>query len=326
LRGEEVAGLVGEAAAIFGILEPAEVTVEVNPATWSYNDFARARAGGVNRFSIGVQSTQDEVLRLLGRAHDGDAAKRAVREVLRCGASSVSVDLLYGLPGEGGGSWRRSLMEMLDMEVHHISLYALTLADRTPMSRMVARGEVALPGDDEVADEYMEASTVMEEAGYRRYEISNFSLPGYQCRHNLAYWRREEYLGIGAGAHSLLQRCRFNNTPSLLAYLRMIREGELALEKHHTLERSEELEEEIMLGLRTSQGIAEGLLEKAHDRMIDLRRGGLLEAEGGRVNLTARGMLVSNAVITELLIGDDAETDALDGRSRLRQSKYSVAL
>ena len=165
LRGVEVANLVGEAGGLFGIRERAEVTVEVNPATWSYDDFASAHTGGANRFSIGIQSTHDEVLRLLGRLHNSEEAKKAVRDALRCGAPSVSADLLYGLPGMDCGSLRRSLEEVLEMGVHHVSLYALTLAERAPLARMVARGEVGLPDEDEVADQYFEASAMLEDAG-----------------------------------------------------------------------------------------------------------------------------------------------------------------
>ncbi len=315
LSGGEVAGLVDEIGFLFGMSETSEVSVEVNPATWSYDDFARAREGGVNRFSIGLQSTQDDVLRLLRRAHDSGEAKEAVREALRCDASSVSVDLLYGLPGMDCGTLRHSLWEVLDMGVHHLSLYALTLAGRTPLARMVTEGEVTLPDEDEVADQYMEASAVLEEAGYHRYEISNFCMPGHRCRHNLAYWRREEYLGIGAGAHSLLGRCRFNNTPSLLAYMSMMRKGTSAVEQHQALEYEDEREEEVMLGLRTSLGVPRRLLGNASSRLFELEKGGFLAEKEERIYLTTRGILVSNAVIAELLMGDVDRVDALDGRS-----------
>ena len=163
---------------------------------------------------------------------------------------------------------------------------------------------------------------MLEDAGYHRYEISNFCRTGHHSRHNLACWRREEYLGIGAGAHSFLGRCRFSNVPSLIAYMRRIQEGVSAVEQFRELDEEEELEEEVMLGLRTSFGIPQKLLKNVDGRVDELESGGFWNRGGGRVSLTGRGMIVSNAVIAELCMnyGDEAET--LDGRSQLRQSYY----
>ena len=301
MSGEEVAELVSEAAGLFGLSDGAEVTVEVNPATWSYRDFVHARAGGVNRFSIGVQSTHDRTLHLLGRAHDAGEAMQAVENALRCGAHSVSVDLMYGLPYGDGGSLRRSLREVLELRPHHLSLYALTLAHRSPLAARIAGGEVVPAEEEGVVEEYTQACSQLRAAGYGRYEISNFCIPGHHSRHNLAYWNREEYLGVGAGAHSLLGKCRFSNATSVLSYIKGLRGGNMAVQEAEMLTEQEEREERIMLGLRTSRGVARPLMGGAEDRMEELEEGGLLTTGGGRVRLTTRGILVSNEVIARLL-------------------------
>lgn len=159
-----------------------------------------------------------------------------------------------------------------------------------------------MPEEDEVAEQYLAACAEMEAAGYEHYEISNFSLPGHACRHNMAYWRREEYLGVGAGAHSFLGGYRFHNTVSLLAYMRSVSRGGLPpAEGLEYVGEAEGRAEEIMLGLRTARGVPRGILAHGGSRLGDLEEMGLLAAGGGRVHLTARGMLLSNEVIAELL-------------------------
>lgn len=300
LSGEGVAELVAGLSRGFGLAPGAETTVEVNPATWCEADFAAARAGGVNRFSIGVQSLDEEALRLLGRIHGAGQARDAVRAALAAGAA-VSVDLLYGLPETGKGGVEHTLFETLALRPHHVSLYALTLEESVPLARKAARGEVSLPDEDACAEEYLACVRILEESGYLQYEISNFCLPGFHSRHNQAYWRREEYLGLGAGAHSLVCGIRFRNQTSLLRYVRDICGGRPAVAAWETLTPGEEREEEIMLGLRTADGVAAALLEGKELFLAEMEEVGLLRRRAGRVALTARGMLVSNAVIGALL-------------------------
>lgn len=301
LSGEEIAALVGATGASFGLREGAEITVEVNPAAWNAEDYAAACAGGVNRLSIGVQSLSDDALRLLGRKHDAAAAMRALAEAGRSGAPSVSADLLLGVPGEDDASFLAGLREVIAATPQHVSLYALTLSAKSPLSRAVMRGEVAMPEEDEVAEQYLAACAELDAAGYEHYEISNFCLPGHGCRHNMAYWTREEYLGVGAGAHSFLNGYRFHNTPSLLAYMRAVPRGLPPAEGIEYVGEAEGRAEEIILGLRTARGVPRGILAHGGSRLGDLEEMGLLAAGGGRVHLTARGMLLSNAVIAELL-------------------------
>jgi len=301
LSGGEISSLLSEVRSRFSVPDAAELTVEVNPATWNSDDYASACAGGANRISIGVQSLSDQQLTLLGRAHDAEAARRAMEHALGCGAASVSVDLLYGLPDMDVESLLGCLEEVLETGVHHVSMYALTLADRTRLSDAVAGGEIALPGEEEVAEQFLAVSGLLRGRGYEHYEISNFSLPGHHSRHNLAYWERKEYLGVGAGAHSFLKRYRFHNVESVLEYGRKFARGEMAVAACETLSDEDELVEEIMLGLRTSRGIHLAELGTEKACINDLEDGGLLVRDEGRVRLTDQGMLVSNALILKLL-------------------------
>jgi putative oxygen-independent coproporphyrinogen III oxidase len=301
LRGTEVSRLLSDVMARFELAEGVEVTVEVNPGTWAAGDFAAACSGGVDRISLGLQSLHDPFLRLLGRAHDAASAVEAVQNARRGGAASISVDLIYGLPGMNTKILLDSLEGALATGPQHVSLYALSLSEGSPLFRTLRKGRQELPAEEEVADEYLAACEVLDGAGFEHYEISNFCLPGHHSRHNLGYWIREECLGVGAGAHSLLGGCRFSNPPSLLAYMRAVLEGRMVREGWELLDPSGEREEEIMLGLRTSLGVPVSSLEVKEERLEVLEGLGLLRRAGGRVRLTRNGMLVSNAVIADLL-------------------------
>jgi oxygen-independent coproporphyrinogen-3 oxidase len=301
LSGDEASALLQEVAGSFSLPSGAEVTIEVNPASWTNRDFARAKAGGFNRFSIGVQSLDDRVLRLLGRPHGSIQAREAVCRAMEIGGAAVSVDLLYGLPLGGCESLQNTVNEVLSWRPQHISTYALTLEEKVPLRKRLAEEGLVMPEEDEVAEQYFLIQERLEGAGYLHYEISNYCLPGYQSRHNLAYWRREDYLGVGAGAHSLLGKCRFHNTPSLLGYMSRIGQGCLAVEGCEFLDHKEEQEEEIMLGLRTREGIPETLLEGARVDLDGMERLGLLKRRAGKVALTPKGMVLCNAVLVELI-------------------------
>lgn len=300
LSGREVGELVSLVGRLYGYRREAEISVEVNPATWREEDFREAFLAGVKRVSIGAQSFDDRCLRRLGRLHDSVEVRRAAREAHRAGIPSLSLDLLYGLPPGWGGDLRRDLERALELQPQHLSLYALTVYPGTPLGKAIGRGEVLPPDEDAAAEEYLEAVEFLEGQGYLHYEISNFCLPGHECQHNLAYWRREEYLGVGAAAHSLWRGRRLRNRESVLGYIRDLVKGRLPVVEERRLEGAEVREERVMLGLRTSRGVPHRLLG-ACPKTEEMECLGLLRRERGRVALTARGMLLSNAVIVELL-------------------------
>lgn len=301
MSGSEVAGLLRLTRRLFGWKPGAEISVEVNPASWGRSDYAEARSGGVNRVSIGAQAMEDRVLLLLGRPHDAHAVSLAVGHARGAGIPSVSLDLLYALPRGWGAGFLETLQKALDLKPHHVSLYALTLSENTKLGGMAASGCIDLPGEDEAADEYLWSREMLLSAGYQQYEISNFSLPGHECRHNLAYWRREEYLGVGAGAHSFLGGHRFRNTESVLEYCRSLRTGRLPVRDLTPVEANEARLERIMLGLRMKRGIPERLVSGVGEAVELMVSYGLMERGHRRVRLTESGMLLSNAVIASLL-------------------------
>jgi len=301
VSGEEMGALYREAGRRFHMMPGAEITVEINPATWSRHDFRAAASSGINRFSIGVQSLDHDLLRLLGRSHNAEEALRSVQYAQDAGDVVISVDLLYALPGESKGALLTTLDRVLELRPHHISLYALTLDEKTPLALMHERGVITLPDEDNAADQYFNALEKLGSEGYLQYEISNFSLSGYRCQHNLAYWRREQYLGLGAGAHSFLGGCRFHNVRSVLDYTKRMQRGLSPIEEWEDLTAEDGLFEEIMLGLRVCDGVPESLICKRGNGLDELEKRGLLRRTEDRVLLTSRGMLLSNLVLMELL-------------------------
>jgi oxygen-independent coproporphyrinogen-3 oxidase len=301
MAGSELAAILADLMGYYDIQPGAEITVEVNPGDWGREDFERARAGGVNRFSIGFQSSDDRILKLLGRRHGAEEALMSLRLALATGAR-VSADLLCGLPRGSRLSTARSLARVLGLEPHHISLYCLTLEAGVRLAEWVNQGRISLPEDDQVAEEYLALAGMLRRAGYEQYEVSNFSRPGCESSHNRAYWSREEYLGFGAGAHSLFADTRFSNKRSVLAYIEGVGKGELPIAEMETLDESEKLREELMLGLRTSAGVREGILtEAAAGDLAELGRLGLLKRQAGRISLTPAGLMLSNAIIAQLM-------------------------
>jgi oxygen-independent coproporphyrinogen-3 oxidase len=301
LGGREAALLLRDVTRRFSLDSGAEVTIEVNPATWEEEDFQAARDGGFNRFSLGVQCLDDRMLSFLGRRHTGRDALRALEAAMAQPGASVSVDLLLGLPGDDGDVFISSLRGILDVRPHHVSVYCLTLRPDSPLRAAALEEGWNMPGEREVSRLYLEAAAMLEEEGYLHYEISNFCIEGFYCRHNLGYWTGDEYLGLGAGAHSYLWGWRFRHTTSVLLYLREAAEGVFRWEEPVMISEEERKREKIILGLRTSLGVEEELLHGREDLLSRLEEEKLAVREKGRVRLTNRGMLVSNAVIAALL-------------------------
>ncbi len=296
LSPEQVGGLIETADEVLGLAAGAEVTVEVNPATWDERAMREAVERGVNRISLGMQSLDDSALRVLGRPHDAAGALQALDGVARSGASTVSADLMYGIPGQTLDAWEKSLRELIARRVHHISAYALTLEEGTTLAARVAAGELQLPDEEEVAGMYLSACEILREAGYEHYEISNFCLPGCACRHNEGYWSRTPYLGCGAGAHSFDGNARRWSPAGLEEYIAGARSGELR-HGRETLDASLRQVEEIMLGLRTARGIAATAVEVPYEWEL----AGLVRRRNENICLTDSGMLVSNELIGALL-------------------------
>ena len=283
----------------------AEITIEGNPGTLTPEKLAAYRRVGVNRLSLGAQSFDDGLLQSLGRIHTAAQIGQAVAMARDAGFDNINLDLMYALPGQGMDRWLDTLDAAIALGVEHISAYSLIVEPGTPMAARVASGAAIVPDDDAVNAMQRSAINRLTAAGYRRYEISNYARPGRECRHNLVYWNRGDYLGLGCAAHSLLGGHRFHNPDSLDEYL----SGGRRLDET-VLTPQDEMEETLMLATRTARGLdlaawarafgtpfARGR-EKALDR---LENGGMVEIGGGFLRLTTRGLEVQDAVVLELM-------------------------
>ncbi|MEE9284904.1 MAG: radical SAM family heme chaperone HemW [Dehalococcoidia bacterium] len=317
-------GRVTEAArGAFSFAPDCEFTAEANPGDVSLQQLERWRAMGINRISIGVQSFDDSLLGVLSRRHSAAEAAQAYRTARAAGFANVNLDLMYGLPGQSLAVWKRTLEAAIGLDPPHLSLYALTIEEGTPLWRDVRDGRMPSPDPDLAADMYALAEEMLDGAAYRHYEISNWARAGYECRHNLAYWRNEPFLGVGPGAHSYLDGRRFWNIRSPAEYVRRLSRNKPecsasppaspVVEEARALAGPERLSESIILGLRLDEGVGLAELEAPAGRGDAALRGRFLEAlhefvglglvscDEGRFRLTRRGRLLSNEVFVRLL-------------------------
>jgi len=299
----------------FPVAEDAEITTEANPGTVTGDDFARLREGGYNRVSLGVQSFRPETLAALGRIHSVEDVRAAYRDARRAGFSSVGIDLIFGNPGQNEAEWQEDLDLAVTFLPDHVSAYALTPEPGTPIHAAIGGGGIALPDDDTVARMHAAARGTLRAAGYRHYEISNFSRPGKECRHNLKYWRRDGYLGLGPSAHGLLFPgesapfgLRTANPPSLPDYVRALNDGRLPWGSAHACDHEDAWKEALIFGLRTSEGVSLSSVEERNgpppdevrEAMEKLIGSGVLLREEDRLRLPERHWFVSNEALQRL--------------------------
>jgi oxygen-independent coproporphyrinogen-3 oxidase len=283
----------------------AEVTVECNPDSVDPDLLAAYAAAGVNRLSLGVQSMQPHVLVGLGRTHDPAGVERAVQWARDAGFVHLNLDLIYGTPGESVDDWRRSLDGVLALEPDHVSAYALTVEPGTPLGRAVAGGERAAPDDDDQAEKYEIADDVLRAAGFDWYEISNWARPGGECRHNLLYWARGDYLAIGAAAHGHVDGRRGWNLRTPERYVAAVAAGEPVEAGHEVLDADARRDEEVLLAIRTRTGIP--MTPELRAVAAELAADGLVAPDPDRVALTRRGRLLASAVTVRLLAAGGSE-------------------
>jgi oxygen-independent coproporphyrinogen-3 oxidase len=318
---------------------PPEITLEANPGTLNLSYLQGLHELGVNRISLGVQSAHDDELRLLGRLHDWADALRAMEDARQAGFDNLSLDLIYGLPGQNLDRWRRTLRAALDLQVDHLSLYCLTLEESTPLARRIAAGELPPPDSDRAADMYQEAEEVLARAGFFHYEISNWARipqdshnpisaadrpcawwPGgkrmserfspFVCAHNLTYWRNQPYLGFGAGASSWWRGRRWTNTRLPTEYISRLERGQRVTTEEEEINPRLEMGETMMMGLRLAEGVTDrrfnsrfgvGLEAAFAQELSQLKGLGLIAWDGRVVRLTARGRLLGNQVFLRFL-------------------------
>lgn len=282
----------------------AETTVEINPGTVTERKLSALRALGVNRISMGLQSSVNRELSLLGRIHTYEAFLESYRMLTACGFDNINLDLMYAIPEQTVKSFEQTLSRVIALSPAHISAYSLIIEEGTPFGR--ERDRLSLPTEEEETEMYGLACRMLSDAGYGHYEISNYAKKGRECRHNLRYWQGSDYLGFGLAAHSLYRGERLANTEDFSSYL----SAPMAYESRMARDLSEEREEYVMLGLRTAQGISlseysrrfgESFTAGKEDALSLYTRLGYLLIEEDRLALTERGFYVSNSILCEIL-------------------------
>ncbi|OLB45585.1 MAG: hypothetical protein AUH05_02980 [Ktedonobacter sp. 13_2_20CM_53_11] len=294
----------------FAVDEDAEITLEANPGTLSREQLVGLRAAGVNRLSMGAQSFDAELLKTLGRIHSPKDITQAVRDAQAAGFTSINVDFMFGLPGQTMRHWRETIERALDLHIEHLSLYSLIIEEGTPFYTWTHEGRIT-PGDEDLcADMYEYADERLHAAGYVNYEISNWSLPGFQSRHNLTYWHNFPYIGMGAGAYSSFGGRRFSNVREPAEYIRMLKAQQWPEVESETVDKAQAMSETAFLALRTAQGLHLPTFEQrfalpfaqfAGDRLHMVEEAGLLERETEWLRLSKRGRLLGNEVFLRLL-------------------------
>ena len=311
LTGAQAGRIMQALGACFYIEETAEITMEGNPGTLTGESLAAYRAAGVNRLSIGVQSMDDALLCAIGRIHTAAQATEAVRLARAAGFDNVSLDLMLGLPGQTAEQWEATLRAAIALEPEHLSCYSLILEEGTPLEAAVRAGTCApLPGEE--ALERMDGITerLTREAGFARYEVSNYARPGRESRHNTVYWECESYLGIGAAAHGEMDGVRFEHTADIEEYIRSCENPEWLNRPEGNNTREDRMFERLMMGLRMSRGMDAarfardfGVAPEAvwKETIPQMTRAGLLVRGGERLRLSARGMDVMNGVLERMM-------------------------
>jgi oxygen-independent coproporphyrinogen-3 oxidase len=285
----------------FDIVPGAEITTEANPETLSPELLAQIRDTGVNRLSMGMQSAVPHVLATLDRVHTPGRVVEAAGWARAAGFTNLSLDLIYGTPGESIADWETSVDSALALEPDHISAYSLIVEDGTPLARRMAKGELPYPDEDDLADKYCLADEKFSSAGLGWYEVSNWAKPGYECRHNLAYWHGDEWWGIGAGAHSFVGGRRWWNHRRPDTYESAVYQGS-AVDGIETLTPEQARTESVMLGIRLAEGLDTALLTPSElAKAEQYVSSGHLVRQGDRLVCTLQGRLIADLITREIL-------------------------
>ena len=291
----------------FQIQNDAEITIEANPGTADYGKLQAYRDYGINRLSIGLQSPDDRELKILGRIHNYEQFLETYKKARKAGFDNINVDLMSAIPDQTYKGWEKNLRTVAELEPEHISAYSLIIEEGTPF----AARQLNLPDEDTEYNMYEATARILKEYGYKQYEISNYAKRGMDCRHNVGYWTRQDYLGFGLGASSLYGKERFSNTADRKKYLENSFSPELIREREPILSREDEMAEFMFLGLRMTEGVARTDFEQIFGCCIEQIYGdvlkkyesmGLLQEKNGRIFLSRAGIHVSNSVMADFLL------------------------
>ncbi len=306
----EIRSVLEKIRSVFSLLPECEVTLEANPGTISQEGLQELAECGVNRLSLGIQSFQDSHLGILGRIHTAGEAVEAIHLARKAGFRNLSLDLIYGIPGQTLEEWLETLSRTVDLSPEHISAYGLQLEEGTPLKRSVEKGEYEKCPEELDLSMYQAAIDFLTDSGYDHYEVSNFARTGKQCAHNLVYWMNQPYLGLGPAAHSCLFGERFSNEPLLERYLDKVARGVLPVEHRSILGAGVEMSETMFLGLRLINGVNLNLFLRRYGfeaneiyraQITGLIEKGLLEQINGFLRLSKKGLPVANRVFSEFV-------------------------
>lgn len=307
LTPADIKSIISEAAASLGLTGEAEITLEANPETVSRESLEQFRAAGVNRLSFGVQSFRDEELKRLGRLHSAERAVQAVDMARAAGFDNVSLDLMMWLPGQDVAQWLASVVEAIRVNPDHLSLYILEVYPHLPLKQEIDRHGWTQQPDDDAADMYESAMSLLDDAGYEQYEISNVCRSGRESRHNLKYWTDGDWVGVGPGAHSTWRGVRSRNVASTEEYIHKIGSGRSVTAERRQLTNDECLGDALFTGMRLARGVDVNLLSSRYgvdvwsrfgERLAPFVDAGILLRRDGRLRLTRRGMLLANEVMS----------------------------
>ncbi|CAB4783158.1 unannotated protein [freshwater metagenome] len=298
LPSSEIARILDAVQLQFRLSDDVEITTEANPDSVTAESLRELRAAGINRISFGVQSTTPHVLQTLDRTHNPAQVPNVVHAARDAGFTHISVDLIYGTPGETIVEWEESVRSLLTLPIDHISAYSLIVEEGTKLGAQVRRGALAMPDEDLNADKYIVADDLFTAAGFAWYEVSNWAKPGGACKHNEMYWKNNDWWGLGAGAHSHVDGVRWWNKKLPAAYIKQLQEESSPALAREILTDEERSFEELMLGIRTREGLPLSLV--SHSAAAVALADGNLEAEQyemGRVVLTRSGRLIADALL-----------------------------
>ena len=315
LGAKDICQIMEQVKSVFELSDTPEVTIEANPGTVTMEKLKAWSEAGINRVSIGLQSADDKELKNLGRIHTYDEFLKTYQRVRQAGFDNVNIDLMSALPGQTLASWRSTLKKVARLKPEHISAYSLTIEEGTPFYQQYHGHPELLPGEDEEREMYYATKQILQDIGFRRYEISNYAKSGRECRHNIGYWTGTEYLGLGLGSSSYIQGFRFHNEEDLGRYCRIRMKGEDADDRLHQdiihLTDKEKMEEFMFLGLRMMDGVSGSEFLKRFgvnmwnvygDVLGKLVENHLIQADNPYIRLTDFGVDISNYVLSEFLL------------------------
>lgn len=305
LPAEEIEKILAKIKQKFEVSQNAEITIEVNPGTVDSQKLQKYKEIGINRLSIGLQSTQNRLLEMLGRIHQYEDFSKVYKQARECGFDNINVDLMLGLPTQRVEELKQSLKEVISLNPEHISLYSLILEEGTELEKLVSQKKLEMIPEELERQMYWETKKILEQNGYCHYEISNFAKPNFQSRHNLDCWNQEEYIGFGVSAHSYVDKKRFSNVDTVEEYLK---KRPQIFQEQQTFEG--QAKEYMMLGLRKIQGISISKFEQKFQihplfyfrfEISKLEEKGLLEVDLDEIRLTKKGLDLANLVFEEFV-------------------------